>query len=47
MGKITYRPVFYRRKRLNAQGKALLQVEAYLSGKRAYFSTHIYLTPRQ
>ena len=32
MGKITYRPVFYRRKRLNAQGKALLQVEAYLSG---------------
>lgn len=47
MGKITYRPVFYRGKRLNAQGKALLQVEAYLSGKRAYFSTHIYLTPRQ
>lgn len=47
MGKITYRPVFYRKKRLNEQGKALLQVEAYLSGKRAYFSTHIYLTPRQ
>lgn len=47
MGKISYRPVFYRRKRLNEQGKALLQVEAYLSGKRIYFSTHIYLTPRQ
>lgn len=47
MGKISYRPVFYRKKRLNAQGKAVLQVEAYLSGKRIYFSTHIYLTPRQ
>lgn len=47
MGKINYRPVFDRKKKLNAEGKALLQVEAYLSGKRTYFSTDIYLTPRQ
>lgn len=47
MGKINYRPVFCKKKRLNSQGKALLQVEAYLSGKRAYFSTSIYLEPRQ
>lgn len=47
MEKISYRPVFDRKKKLNSCGKALLQVEAYLSGKRAYFSTHIYLSPQQ
>lgn len=47
MGKIKYRPVYNRQRKLNSQGKALLQIEAYLSGKRAYFSTHIYLTPQQ
>lgn len=47
MGKIYYRPVFDRKKKLDAQGKGLLQVEAYLSGRRAYFSTDIYLDPRQ
>ena len=47
MGKINYRPVFNRSKRLNAEGKALLQVEAYLSRKKVYFSTHIYLAPKQ
>ena len=47
MGKINYRPVYNRSKRLNAEGKALLQVEAYLSRKKVYFSTHIYLTPKQ
>lgn len=47
MGKIKYRPVYGRNKKLNGQGKALVQIEAYLSGRRAYFSTHIYLTPQQ
>ena len=47
MGKICYRPVFNRTNRLNAQGKALLQVEAYLERKKIYFSTHIYLKPQQ
>lgn len=47
MKKISYRPVFNRKKKLNGQGKALLQIEAYLMGKKVYFSTHIYLTPEQ
>ena len=47
MKKISYRLVFNRKKRLNAQGKALLQIEAYLDRKKIYFSTHIYLKPEQ
>ena len=47
MNKISYRIVYNRKKSLNAEGKALLQVEAYLKGKRIYFSTNIYLTPKQ
>lgn len=47
MGKICYRLVFNRCNRLNAQGKALLQVEAYLEKRKIYFSTHIYLMPQQ
>lgn len=47
MRKITYRPVFNRKKQLDAQGKALLQIEAYLERKKIYFSTYIYLTPEQ
>ena len=47
MRKISYRPVYNRKKQLNSQGMALLQVEAYLEKRKAYFSTHIYLTPEQ
>jgi site-specific recombinase XerD len=47
MKKISYRVVFNRKKKLNAQGKALLQVEAYLNKKKMYISTHIYLQPEQ
>lgn len=47
MRKITYRAVYNRKKHLNAYNKALLQVEAYLEGKKIYFSTHIYLSPQQ
>ena len=47
MKKISYRPVFNRKKKVNASGTALLQVEAYLNKKKKYFSTHIYLRPEQ
>ena len=47
MSKINYRIVYNRKKRLNAEGKALLQVEAYSKGKRVYFSTNIYIAPEQ
>lgn len=47
MRKISYRPVFNRKKRLNNRGTALVQVEAYLNKKKVYFSTHIYLRPEQ
>ena len=47
MKKITYRPVYNRKKTLNKQGMALLQIEAYLEKRKTYFSTGIYLTPEQ
>ena len=47
MGKISYRLVFNRNNKLNAQGKALLQVEAYLDRRKIYFSTHVHLKPNQ
>lgn len=47
MKKICLRPVYNRKNQLNAQGKALLQVEAYLGRKKTYFSSHIYLSPNQ
>lgn len=47
MKKIKYRIVYNRKKQLDKQGEALVQVEAYLSGKKSYFSTHVYLKPDQ
>jgi integrase len=47
MRKICYQPVYNRKKKLNTQGKALLQIEAYLEKRKIYFSTHIYLSPEQ
>lgn len=47
MRKISYRLVFNRKNSLNANGTALVQVEAYLNKKKIYFSTHIYLRPDQ
>lgn len=47
MDKITYRLVFNRKNRLNGHGTALVQVEAYMGRKRKYFTTNVYLTPRQ
>lgn len=47
MDKIVYRLVFNRRKRLNKDGRALVQLEAYQHNRKKYFSTHIYLRPEQ
>lgn len=47
MKKIKYRLVFNRKSQLTQEGKALIQIEAYLERKRCYFSTHIYITPSQ
>lgn len=37
MKKINYRLVYNRKKSLNNEGKALVQVEAYLESKRSIF----------
>ena len=47
MDKISYRLVFNRKKKLNGQGKALIQVELYLNGSKIYISTQIYVFPHQ
>lgn len=47
MNKIVYKLVFNRKKCLNKSGQGLVQIEAYLHGKRKYFSTHVYLLPTQ
>lgn len=45
MEKIRYRLVFNRKKTLNKEGKALVQVEATLKGRKAYMTTNVYLKP--
>jgi integrase len=45
MNKTRYTAVFNRKKQLNKQGKALIQIECYLNGKNKYFSTQIYIEP--
>ena len=45
MLKIKYRKVYNRKNKLNRQGEALVQVEAYLDKRKIYFSTHIYVAP--
>lgn len=47
MEKVIYNLVFNRKKQLNAAGKALIQVEAYLNKQKKYFSTKIYVEPGQ
>lgn len=47
MTKIVYRLVFNRKRRLNAQGKALVQIEARQQSKRCYFTTYLYLSPKE
>ena len=45
MEKIRYRLVYNRKKQLNKQGTALVQVEALLNQRKIYFKTNIYLRP--
>lgn len=45
MDKIRYRLVYNRKKQLNKQGTALVQVEASLNQRKVYFKTNIYLKP--
>lgn len=45
MEKIRYRLVYNRKKQLNKQGTALVQVEALLNQRKVYFKTNIYLRP--
>lgn len=47
MNKIIYNLVYNRKKCLNKKGMALVQVEAYLGRKKKYFSTKVYLKPKQ
>ena len=47
MNKIVYRLVYNRHKRLNKDGMALVQLEAYQHKRKKYFSTHVYLRPEQ
>lgn len=47
MEKVIYNLVFNRKKQLNAEGKALIQVEAYLNKQKKYFSTKVYIKPGQ
>lgn len=45
MDKIKYRLVYNRKKKLNKQGTALIQVEASLNQRKVYFKTNVYLHP--
>jgi integrase len=45
MDKIKYRFVYNRKKQLNKQGTALVQVEALLNQRKIYFKTNVYLRP--
>lgn len=45
MDKIKYRLVYNRKKQLNKQGTALVQVEASLNQRKVYYKTNIYLRP--
>lgn len=47
MEKALFNVVYNRKKMLLSNGTALIQVEAYLRGRKKYFSTKIYITPDQ
>jgi len=44
---IIYTVIYNRKNKLNANGKALVQIRAQQDGKTRYFGTDIYLTPKQ
>ena len=45
--KIKYRLVYNRKNRLNKQGTALVQIEAYLNKRKIYTSTNLYIRPSE
>ena len=45
--KIRFRLIYNRKKQLNSEGKALVQVECLQNGRRSYFSTRVYIKPEQ
>ena len=45
MDKIRYRLVYNRKKKLNKQGTALVQVECSLNGRKIYLTTNVYIKP--
>lgn len=47
MNKIRYRLVYNRKKRLNRQGAALIQVEASIPRRKVYITTRVYIRPDQ
>lgn len=47
MKKIRYRYVYNRKKKLNAQGTALVQIEASLPYRKIYISTRVYVRPEE
>lgn len=47
MDKVMFNVVYNRKNRLLSNGTALIQIEAYLRGKKKYFSTNVYVTPEQ
>ena len=47
MEKICFKLVFNRKKKLNRNGKAPVQIEACQQSKKVYISTNVYLKPGQ
>ena len=47
MDKIKYRLVYNRKKKLNNQGTALIQIESKLNKRNMYMTTNIYIRPEQ
>ena len=47
MEKVIYKVVYNRKKKLNAEGTAQVQIEAHLNRRKKYFSTNVYIKPSQ
>ena len=47
MGEIHFNLVYNRKNKLNRRGEALIQICAYHKGRRKYFSSGIYIKPKQ
>jgi site-specific recombinase XerD len=45
--KVTFQKVFNRKKKLNKEGKAVIEIEAYQDRRRKFFSTKIFVRPDQ